>query len=256
MDSYNNNALFLNVTTFYLPALLPKSTLIAASFYHQSPVIAYLIPQQNQGVFKIQCKNEDDYNKLRTFKLIITDEKIKQIIEIPPEEPNRHFPKGNPNFENGTLITIQEACKNGMEKETNEEIDKFFSQFEEIIRKTWFSTYKGNHQPNGNRSLVMQVNEGMGIKRKLMYTGITRGRKGRIRVYYKLQPYLCGRCNTVHESQCPKRKEELIKEAEKLDRRLKTKTLVVSDSTFWLTNQVALNADVTCIPGGQIGHLC
>ena len=50
-----------------------------------------------------------------------------------------------------------------------------------------------------------------------MYTGITRDRKGRIRVYYKLQPYLCGRCNTVHESQCPKRKEELIKEAEKLD---------------------------------------
>ena len=39
--------------------------------------------------------------------------------------------------------------------------------------------------------------------------------------------------NTVHESQCPKRKEELIKEAEaKLDRSLKTKTLVVSDSTF------------------------
>ena len=62
-----------------------------------------------------------------------------------------------------------------------------------------------------------------------MYTGITSCRKGRIRVYYKGQPYLCGRCNTVHESQCPKRKEELIKEAEeKLDQSLKTKTLVVN----------------------------
>ena len=82
MDSYNN-ALFLNLITFYLPALLPKSTLIASSFYHQSPVITYLIPQWNQGVFKIQCKKEDDYNKLRTFKLKITDEKTKKITEIP-----------------------------------------------------------------------------------------------------------------------------------------------------------------------------
>ena len=143
-----------------------------------------------------------------------------------------------------------------MEKETNEEIDNFFSQFGQIIRKTLFSTYKGNRQPNGNRSLVMQINEGMGIERKFMYTGITSGRKGRIRVHYKGQPYLCGRCNTVHKSQCPKRKEELIKEAEeKLDQSLKAKTLVVPDSTLWLTNRLALNADVTCIPGGQIGHL-
>ena len=143
-----------------------------------------------------------------------------------------------------------------MKKETNEEIDKFFSQFGQIIRKTWFSTYKGNRQPNGNRSLLMQINERMGIKRKLMYTRITSGRKGRIRVYYKEQPYLCGRCDTVRESQCPKRKEELIKEAEeKLDRNLKTKTLAVSESTLRLTNQLALNADATCIPGGQIGHL-
>ena len=75
-----------------------------------------------------------------------------------------------------------------MEKETNEQIDKFFSQFGQIIRKTWFSTYKGNRQPNGNRSLVMQVNEGMGIERKLMYTGITSGRKGTIRVFIKDNP--------------------------------------------------------------------
>ena len=47
-----------------------------------------------------------------------------------------------------------------------------------------------------------------------------------------------------------------MKEAEeKLDRNLKTKTLVVSDSTLRLTNQLARNADITCIPGGQIGHL-
>ena len=101
-----------------------------------------------------------------------------------------------------------------MEKETNEEIDKFFSQVEQIIRKTRSSTYKGNRHLNGNRSLVMQINEGMGIKRKLMYSGITSGLKGRIRVYYEGQLYLCGRCNTVNESQCLKRKEKLIKEVQ------------------------------------------
>ena len=93
----------------------------------------------------------------------------------------------------------------------------------------------------------------MGIERKLMYTGITSSSKGKIKIYCKGQLYLCGRCNTVHESQCPKRKEELIKEAEeKLDQSLKMKILVVFDSTLRLTNQLALNADVICILSGQI----
>ena len=35
---------------------------------------------------------------------------------------------------------------------------------------------------------MMQINEGMGIERKLMYTGITSGRKGRIRVFMKDNP--------------------------------------------------------------------
>ena len=42
-----------------------------------------------------------------------------------------------------------------------------------------------------------------------------------------------------------KEKKNSLEAEEKLDRSLKTKTLVVSDSTLRLTNQLALNADVT-----------
>ena len=44
-------------------------------------------------------------------------------------------------------------------------------------------------------------------------------------------------------------------ESEKLDRSIKTNTLIVSDSTMRLTNEKAMNADVICMPGGKIGTL-
>ena len=53
---------------------------------------------------------------------------------MPVEEPNRHFPNGNPNFEYDTLITIQGACESGMEKETNEDIN-FLVNFDKLSEK-------------------------------------------------------------------------------------------------------------------------
>ena len=41
-------------------------------------------------------------------------------------------------------------------------------------------------------------------------------------------------------------------ESEKLDRSIKTKTLIISDLTMRLTNEKAMNADVIC---GKIGHI-
>ena len=36
---------------------------------------------------------------------------------------------------------------------------------------------------------------------------------------------------------------------------MKTKTLIVSDSTLRRADTIKTNADIVCIPGGKLGHL-
>ena len=205
--NYNKNVFFLNLNRAYPTSMLPKTTTVAQLFYTQCPYLTYLIPQRAKGVYKIQCKNEDESQKLKSFKLKVCDETAKQVKEIPLEEPRVRRPKGS-YFDNGTLITIQGSCENGMEAESNEEFDKFFQQYGTIVKNTWYTTYKGNKQLNGNRALVLQLQHGLSIERKVFYEGPNSGIKGQIRVFYKGQPYYCNLCQEIHNTNCPKRQEE------------------------------------------------
>ena len=72
--NYNKKALFLNLTKEYPQPKLPKPADISTLFYSQSTVLVYLIPQRVKGVYKVQCKNEEDYNKMTSFKLKMKDE--------------------------------------------------------------------------------------------------------------------------------------------------------------------------------------
>ena len=55
---------------------------------------------------------------------------------------------------------------------------------------------------------------------------------------------------TVGKLQCDHSKEE-----QKLDRELKNKTIIISDSTLQKADENELNADIICVPGGKLGHL-
>ena len=73
-------------------------------------------------------------------------------------------------------------------------------------------------------------------------------------MFYRGQPYECNQCNTVHEGQCPKRMAEKERQEEqKLDRELKNKTIIISDSTLRKADENKLNADIICVPGGEAG---
>ena len=174
--NYNKNALFLNLTRACPTSMLPKTTTVAQLFYTQCPYLTYLIPQRAKGVYKIQCKNEDESKKFKSFKLKICDETTKQVKEIPLKEPRVHRLKGS-YFDNGALITIQGSCENGMEAESDEEFDKFFQQYGTIVKNTWNTTYKGNKQLNGKRALVLQLQHGLSISEKFFMKGLTVGSK-------------------------------------------------------------------------------
>ena len=249
------NVYFINLTREYPQALLPKPATVAAWFHQQSPVVTYMIPQRQKGIFKIQCKSNDDFKKLKKFKLAIKNAKGEQGRSICLELPREHKPRGR-EFYDGTFVTIIGACENGLEQEENSEFDKFFSQFGIVVKNTWNQTYRGNDQPNGKKSLVIQLNRGSAIPRQIDYVNERTKLKGKVRVYYKDQPYECSQCQTVHEGICPKRRAEKEREEEeKLDRELKTKTLIVSDSTLRRVDTTKTNADIVCIPGGKLGHL-
>ena len=181
----------------------------------------------------------------------------KKINEIELEEPNNHRPEGtNNSYQNGTLITIQGACENGLEEESNEDITEYFSEYGVVVKEAWLSTYKGSKQLNGNRSLVVELTPDLSIPRTVFYVGPHTEIKGKLKVFYKGQPYHCFKCDTTHERICPKKsRRKGKKEEERLDREVKNKTLIMSDSTLRMANQKAMNADIICISGGRIGHI-
>ena len=251
----NKNVYFINLTKEYPQSLLPKPSTVAAWFFEQAPVTTYMIPQRQKGVYKIQCKSGGDFKKLKNFKLAITDIKGERARSITLELPRNHKPKGQ-HFHNGTVVTIIKSCENGLEQEENEHFDTFFSTYRTIVQNTWLQTYQGNNQTNGKRCLVIQLKQGTFIPRDLDYSNDKTKASGRIRVFYKGQPYECMRCQMIHDGQCPKRiAEREMEEEQKLDREIKTKTLIISDSTLRKVDATKTNADIVCISGGKIGHL-
>ena len=84
-----------------------------------------MIPQRQKGIFKIQCKSNDDFKKLKKFKLAIKNAKGEQGRSICLELPREHKPRGR-EFYDGTFVTIIGACENGLEQEENSEFDKSF----------------------------------------------------------------------------------------------------------------------------------
>ena len=65
------------------------------------------------------------------------------------------------------------------------------------------------------KCLVIQLNRGSAIPRQIDYVNERTNLKGKVRVYYKDQPYECSQCQTVHEGICPKRRAEKEPEEEK-----------------------------------------
>ena len=89
--------------------------------------------------------------------------------------------------------------------------------------------------------MVLQLQHGLSIKRKVFYEGPNSAIKIQIRAFYKGQSYHCYLCQEIHHTNFQKKQEEKMKEAaEKLDRSIKTKTLVVSDLPMRLTNEKQL----------------
>ena len=134
----------------------------------------------------------------------------------------------------------------------NSDFEKLFSEYGTVVKNTWHQTYKGNNQCNGKRCLVVQLKSGSIIPRQLDIRHEETNVRGRIKVFYKGQPYGCNQCNTVHEGQCPKRMAEKERQEEqKLDRELKNKTIIISDSNLRKADENKLNADIICVPGGS-----
>ena len=96
----------------------------------------------------------------------------------------------------------------------------------------------------------------MSIPRTVFYVGPHKELKKSLEYFTKVNHTIV--LNVIlHMNECvPKKVEERVKEEEERpDREVKTKTLIMSDSTLRMANQKAMNADIICISGGKIGHI-
>ena len=61
--------------------------------------------------------------------------------------------------------------------------------------------------------------------------------------------------NSTSRNLSQKKSRERARGKQKLDCELKTKTLILSDSTLRRVDTTKTNADIVCIPGGKLGNL-
>ena len=193
--------------------------------------------------WKIQCQSQETFNKLEVFSLKMTFEQKEH--NIPPEKTRLKKDKKEGEDTHpqliGKRVLIEGSCEGELVSEANEDFEKY-------------EKYKGTDVFNSKRSLIIDINDDIEIPRLTEYEGMNTGNKGRLRVYYSGQSVFCRRCQVTHTARCPKI-PPLPLPRDKHIRKQEVTTVILADSQMRLADQSNIKADITCIPGGKIGHL-
>jgi len=210
-----------------------------------------------KGVFEIKVFNEKDKNRLENkFVLFDYGEKVRQRIEVKVPlilREKRVF------YKNPKWITIDKIYDSVLSEATNQEIDEYFSKFGKIIAKTHDDLDEFQFR-NGKKKLRIDLQEDierwLEMELKIKIEGKEILGKGRVKIFYRGQPYKCYECKEVHTEKCPEKiiREESEREAEKV-RKSKIKSVLVGDSNLRHVNKKAFLTNTECATGAKIGHV-
>ena len=217
------------------------------------------IRKKTKGVFVFTTYNEKDSAILQNgFITYYYGPKEARHAKV-------HFKKLEPFklYQNAKWLTISGVEENGLRLAKNSQFDEWLGNFGKIIKPTESDKMKEGPY-NGNKKARIDLNADTHIPRVNIITleisdPETQEMKkvvGKVRIYYRDQPWECKKCNTQHSEKCPAlyREKELAKEDEKL-REKTINTLWISDSSTAYVNEKSLNAQISCAPGSKIGHL-
>ena len=201
-----------------------------------------------RGVFKV---DSDDY--ARYIDKFVTIRGVP-IPLMPKKKREKRHTIFRPEREKGVYVTIYDAYERVFRHIPDDNFNEFFEGFEgiKVIVPTQPQVKKPYNVLTGNRFVVLKslgenstkIDVGTsiqvrGIKFNLMYNGMER---------------YCYMCRSKHGKECPTRMR--WEELKELRRKKIGQRKIYSDSTLRSANQLALAANVVCMPGGGLGQLC
>lgn len=202
---------------------------------------------RDEGKFVIYC--EKFHVRPQPLKFVVDGRLGEQKREFTVPFQKRSV-DGGP--KRGTLVTILDCFDTPEHRAIDHELfDLQFTKNNMALEKpTMCQVHKNGTTLNGNRYLVLKTKDVKLIPNTISFCELKTNKQVTFKLRFSGQTWYCRRCNTEHNTTCERfyaRRDERAK--------TELETLVVSDSTLRLVDQVGLSADVVCVPGGFLGDV-
>ena len=209
------------------------------------------------GIFNITVNSENEKSRLEGKKLAYDfGEKAHTLhtASIPLQLVKQKVFYNNPKW-----LTIDKLYDSALRYTQNDQIDKFLSNYGQVIVPTHNETDKFGFRTGRRKARVDIVKDIERWQEVSMVTTIEEkevSAKGRVNIYYKGQPYDCRNCLEKHTEKCPQviAKQLAEKETEKV-RVANSQALLIGDSNLRRVNGKAFYSTTECASGAKIGHI-
>ena len=205
--------------------------------------------RHNKGLFVVTCTKR--YEECpESLEFLITNrfknEPLKVVIPF-----ERWREKGD---KVGVLVTIVGAYDDAVSRSIQSiTFDSHFMNTLKlpVFRETQVQYHADRRHLTGNRHVVLEIEDKSKIPTEIQFAH--NGRRVTFRLRYRGQPWHCTRCNEVHQGPCAMLEAfNKMKEARNL---MEIEKTIVSDSTLRHVEEKALDADVICVSGANLGDV-
>jgi len=198
------------------------------------------------GIIHIFVEEEVDPETLAPVPFVVR-KRFSNQTEV-KQVPLTAIPVRGRDTKDGTLITILNCARTKEQKNVGNEVyDEYFSTLGDIVKATEFQKYQKTAFTNGNRYLVLKIENIKNIPGTIEIKG------EKFYTRFKGQTWRCSRCQEEHLGPCPYLKA--FYQAKEERKKMEITHRIVSDSTLRRVESTGLSADVLCVPGGGLGDL-
>ena len=178
-----------------------------------------------------------------------------EVVEIDVQPLPKRVRQQRQPREEGLLITLTHAARADSRKLSHDIFDKAFvdSKIGRIIKNTEFQIDNKTKKMNGNRYLVMVIDEGKLVPDNITVIDPATKKAHTYRTKYIGKVWLCRRCGENHTGKCPVAEKLRVLGEQKAEKVIDQR--IYGDSVTRFVESKALVAETISMPGGHFGQI-
>ena len=237
-------------TPYNLPSLEQIIHAVQALFPNDEGLRMQQLRGAGTGIYRLLLSKpiSDLSGKVVVFKQG-NNKQINVQLELQQNRPSQH---GSERKE-GLLITFLNASAGTAYQIPSTTFDSAMKPYGEVLKATAQQNYKGSTLLNGNRYCVLDNKDKQKVPGSLNLLNPITNKIETIFIRYRGQEWYCRRCADYHIGPCPSLKAFFEAKEKRAAKNIEIK--IFSDSTLRCADHVGLEADITCMPGGGVGHI-